>query len=272
MKSGVAAMMAAAARARAGGLSGDVIVACVADEEHASLGTQEVLERFRADAAIITEPSHFQMTIAHKGFVWFDVVVHGRAAHGSRPELGVDAIAKAGHFLVALEAYDLSLRAGGGHSLLGSGSVHASLIKGGEELSSYPAQCRISLERRTIPGETTATVMAQLQGLIDAITARDPGFRAEILPGLERFPFEVGEDAGIVRMLDRHAEAALGRAPVRRGEPFWTDCALLAEAGIPCLMFGADGGGAHAATEWTTVESIMTLTDILAATASEWCR
>ncbi len=123
-----------------------------------------------------------------------------------------------------------------------------------------------------MPGETTATVTAELQGLIDAIRAEDPAFEAEVAPGLERFPFEIGEDAPIVRTLDRHATAALGHAPARRGEPFWTDCSILDRAGIPCLMFGADGGGAHAATEWATVDSVRRLADILAATASDWCR
>ncbi len=272
MKSGVAAMMAAAARVKAQGHAGDILVACVADEEYASIGTQQVAARFKADAAIITEPSHHQMTIAHKGFIWFDVIVAGKAAHGSRPELGVDAITKAGKFLVALEEYDRRLRANPSHTLLGSGSVHASLISGGEELSSYPARCRIQLERRTIPGETAASVTRELEAIIADIRGQDPAFDAQVIAGLERFPFEVGENEPIVRMLDRHATAALGHAPTRRGEPFWTDCAILSEAGIPCLMFGADGGGAHAATEWTTIDSVNRLTDILTATAAEWCR
>lgn len=267
MKSGVAAMMVAAARASRSGLRGDILVACVADEEYASIGTEEVVRRFKADAAIVTEPSHLELTVAHKGFIWFDVIVAGRAAHGSRPELGIDAIAKAGKFLVALEAYDRDLRSKSSHPLLRSGSVHASLISGGEELSSYPARCRISLERRTIPGETTATVSAELQAIIAQIASSDPDFQAEIVPGLERIPFAVSENEPIVQALDKAATVALGRTPARRGEPFWTDCAILQEAGIPCVMFGADGGGAHAATEWTTEASMRQLTDILTATA-----
>jgi acetylornithine deacetylase len=271
MKGGVAAMMVAAARAMAQNLRGDILVACVADEEYASKGTEEVVAKFTADAAVVTEPSHLELTVAHKGFVWFDVMVKGRAAHGSRPELGVDAIVKAGKFLVALEAYDLRLRANPAHRLLKSGSVHASIISGGEEISSYPARCRISLERRTVPGESTASVKADLEAMIAEIKASDPAFEAEIIPGLERPPFQIGEDAAIVKAVDAAATKAMGHKTIRRAEPFWTDCAILQGAGIPCLMFGVDGGGEHSATEWATVKSVEKLGDILADVAVEIC-
>ena len=271
MKGGVAAMMVAAARAKAKGVRGDILVACVADEEYASLGTEEVARNFRADAAIVTEPTHLELTTAHKGFAWFDVIVEGRAAHGSRPELGIDAIAKAGKFLVALEEYDRRLRADPRHAMLKSGSVHASLIDGGVERSSYPARCRISLERRTIPGETPHVVQAELEAIIDEIHNGDPDFQAIVEPGLNRGPFEVPESEAIVATLDAVATRSLGHKPTRRGKPFWTDCAILKDAGIPCVMFGADGAGAHAATEWTAVQSVRTLADILTDTAVEFC-
>jgi acetylornithine deacetylase len=76
----------------------------------------------------------------------------------------------------------------------------------------------------------------------------------------------------IVATLDAVATRALGRRPARRGEPFWTDCAILKDAGIPCVMFGADGAGAHAKTEWTTLSSVRTLADILTDTAIAFCR
>jgi acetylornithine deacetylase len=272
MKGGVAAMMVAAARAKAKGVRGDILVACVADEEYASFGTEEVAKNFKPDAAIVTEPSHLELTIAHKGFAWFEVIVEGRAAHGSRPELGIDAIAKAGKFLVALEEYGRRLRADPKHWILKSGSVHASLIEGGAEWSSYPARCRIRLERRTIPGETPKTVQAELEAIIEEIHAADPEFQAIVEPGLNRGPFEVPESEPIVATLDAAATRAFGGSPARRGEPFWTDCAILKEAGIPCVMFGADGAGAHAKTEWTTLTSVRKLADILTETAVEFCR
>lgn len=271
MKSGVAAMMVAAARARAKGVRGDILVACVADEEYASFGTEQVVLRFKADAAIVTEPSHLELTVAHKGFVWFDVTVHGRAAHGSRPELGIDAIAKAGRFLTALEDYGRGLLARPTHPMLKSGSVHASLISGGEEVSSYPAQCRITLERRTVPGETAQSVRAELQAILDAVSRADPDFRATLDQGLARRPFEEPESAAIVQALAAARRRMAEVARRGRGEPFWTDCAILQEAGMSCVMFGADGGGAHAASEWTTVDSVNRLADILTDTALDFC-
>lgn len=263
MKGGVAAMMVAAAKATEHPLRGDVLVACVADEEHGSQGTTEVLTRFTADAAIVTEPSHLQVTLAHKGFVWFDVEVEGKAAHGSRPELGVDAIAKAGHFLVALDELDLTTE----HHLLGTGTIHASLISGGEEASTYPSSCKITLERRTVPGETPDQVEAELTKILDHLSATVDNFKATLTRGLARDPFEADENADIVRTLI----AGLGEPPVIRAEPFWTDCALLDQAGIPCLLFGVDGAGAHAATEYVDLASLDRVTDVLTRTIIDFC-
>ena len=235
MKSGVAAMMVAAARAKAKGVRGDILVACVADEEYASFGTEQVVLRFKADAAIVTEPSHLELTIAHKGFVWFDVTVQGRAAHGSRPELGIDAIAKAGRFLTALEDYGRDLLAKPTHARLKSGSVHASLISGGEEVSSYPAVCRISLERRTVPGETPESVRAEWQAGTDLHRRRQPrrlgagrfagiaGKRARRVAGAarRRFPrrsrFQGGAETGAGALALRGAGKRRDRESARRG-------------------------------------------------------
>jgi acetylornithine deacetylase len=271
MKSGLAAAMATTTRAASQNLRGDVLVACVADEEHSSWGTQEVLTRFTADAAIVTEPSHLELTLAHKGFAWFEVTIIGRAAHGSRPDLGIDAIAKAGYFLVAID--ELGQRLGGAtpHPVLGCGSVHASLIGGGEEASSYPAECRITIERRTLPGETAVTVERELSDILDDLAGRIPGFAYRLERGLERRPFEAQRDHPIISILTAEATPVLGHPPAIRGEPFWTDCALIQDAGIPCLLFGADGGGAHAAEEWVTLDSVRQLTAILTGTVIAFC-
>lgn len=271
MKGGLAAMLVAAHRAKQAGTAGDILVACVSDEEYGSLGTQEVLRHFTADAAIITEPSELDLVVAHKGFAWFEVEVQGRAAHGSRWQLGVDAIVKAGKFLTALGQLDQELHAQSPHPLLGTGSVHASTIQGGEELSSYPAQCRIGLERRTIPGETEQTTLAQLQGILDQLAATDPEFSAKITPGLYRPPFEITPDAEIVRVLRQNAQQRLGSAPNLRGDAFWTDCALLSAAGIPTVMFGPVGAGAHAAEEWVDEASVEAVTDILTDVILQFC-
>lgn len=271
MKSGVAAAMVAATRARQKRLSGDVVIALVADEEFASRGTTEVLMDFTADAAIVVEPSNLQAVVAHKGFAWFDVIVQGRAAHGSRPDLAIDAIAKAGHALVAIEKWSDRLRLGRQHPILGPGTAHTSMIRGGEEASSYPAECRITIERRTLPGETAATVETELRYILGSLSRTVPDFSWRISRGLERRAFQADREHPIVQQVLAQAEQRLGRRPDVRGEPFWTDCALLQDAGIPCLMFGADGGGAHAADEWVDLASVETLTDILTGTIRSFC-
>ncbi len=272
MKSGVASKMVAAARARQENPRGDVLVACVADEEHSSHGTEEVLAAFTADAGIVTEPSHLELTLAHKGFVWFDVIIKGRAAHGSRPEFGIDAIAKAGHFLVAVEQWGQRMDRGAQHHLLGTGTVHASTIRGGEEASSYPAECHVTIERRTLPGETADSVERELVEILEHLASTVQDFSYRLRRGLERYPFEADPEAPVVRVVREQAAGVLGHSPAVRGEPFWTDCSLLHQAGIPCLMFGVDGGGAHAAEEWATVSSIERLTEILTVTILDFCR
>ena len=263
MKSGLAAIMLAGKRAAQAHLPGDVIVACVADEEVASIGTEAVLQRWHTDAAIVTEPTELDICIAHKGFVWADIETHGRAAHGSKPELGIDAIVKMGSVLTRLEALDERLRAAPTHALLRSGSVHASIISGGQELSSYPAHCQLRLERRTIPGETRQDVANEIEGLLNASATYQLGFSRE--------PFEVDAAEPIVVAVREQARRLLGREPRLYGETFWADTGLISEAGIPTLLFGPGGGGAHAAVEWADVGQLEACADILLAVAEGFC-
>lgn len=272
MKSGVAAMMVAAAQAKAEPLRGDILVCCVADEEHASLGTAEVLSRFTADAGIVTEPMNLEPTLWHKGFVWAEVTIAGRAFHGSRPDEGIDAIAKAGYLLVELDRLADRLAAESGHPQLGSGSIHASIIRGGEEASSYPATCTVTIERRTIPGESAATFETELREILDRLAATVPNFRADLAITLERHPFETDPESEIATCLRTAARDVLGQEPPLRAEPFWTDASLMDQAGIPTVLFGATGEGAHSATEWVDIGSIETLTEILTRTIRTWCR
>jgi acetylornithine deacetylase len=258
MKGALAAAMLAVADAAAQGLAGDVILTAVADEEVASLGTEAVLERVVADAAVVCEPTELQVAIAHRGFAGFEIETHGVAAHGSRPDLGVDAIAKMGHVLVALEELDRRLQAGRRHPLVGTGSLHASLIEGGQEFSSYPARCLLTGERRTLPGETAAEIDADLQA-----AARD----AEVRLLVSREPFEVDEGHELVRAVG----VAAGESGVI-GVPFWTDAALVAAAGIPTVLFGPAGEGAHAAVEWVDLASLERCRAVYAAVATAVCR
>jgi acetylornithine deacetylase len=261
MKGGLAACLVAAAEARRRRLRGDVVVTAVVDEELASLGTESVLRRVRADAAIVAEPTQLQVAVAHKGFVAFEVETHGRAAHGSRPDLGVDAIARMGGVLVALEALDRDLRGRPGHPLVGTGSLHAGVIGGGSEFSTYPERCLLQAERRTIPGEPPERVEAELQQLLDG-----PGAPPTLRVVASREPFEVSPAEEIVQLVRRHARAG---EPV--GESFWTDAALIAGAGIPTVLFGPGGEGAHAACEWVAVDDVERCAEVLLAVAGEFC-
>ena len=255
MKGALAAALVAAAEAT--GLRGDVIVTAVADEELASVGTEAVLERVHADAAIVVEPTELQVAVAHRGFVGFEIETAGVAAHGSRPDLGEDAIVKMGPVLVALERLDMQLQLGRRHPLAGAGAVHASMIEGGQEMSSFPARCVLLAERRTIPGETRADVEAELHELAGG---------AEVRVIASRDPYEAPSGHPFVDLVCRHA----GVADVV-GAPFWTDAALVAAAGIPTVLFGPVGAGAHAQVEWVDLASLERLHDVVAQVAAEWC-
>ncbi len=272
MKCGVAAMMVAAARASTLNLRGDVIVACVSDEEYASIGSFELVKTFKANAAIVTEPTELELVTAHKGFVWLTIETHGVAAHGSRPLEGVDAIAKMGKVLVALEQMDLNLRNNLTHALLESGSVHASIVSGGQELSSYPAHCKLEVERRTIPGETAAVIEQQFRTMLEAIKVNDSSFEYSLTMGLERVPHEVSESEEIVQTLLKNVTTILEKTPNIRSETFWTDCAALSSVGIPSFLFGAIGAGAHSASEWVDLNSVTQLEKILFQTIKEFCQ
>jgi acetylornithine deacetylase len=269
MKAGLAAIMVAAAAAAERGLAGDVVVAAVCDEEFASAGAQAVAQTVTADAAIVTEPTgaEINVAVAHKGFTWHRIVVGGRAAHGSRPQDGVDAIARMGHVLVGLEQMSEELAAREGHPLLGPGSIHASIIDGGRELSSYPDSCRLQLERRTLPGETAESVEAELSAMLDAITDGGHDLSAELHTTLVRDPFEVDADSAIVTAA---REALGGDVPVI-GVPFWADSAIFSAAGIPTVIFGPGGEGAHADVEWVDLNQLDRCVDALDRVIASFC-
>lgn len=271
MKGSLAACMLTMAAIKPLGLAGDVIFTGVVDEEYASIGTQAITNGWHADAAIVTEPTEMQMCVAHKGFVWLEIETIGKAAHGSRPDLGVDAIVKMGKILVGLETLAARLQAGSAHPLLGTGSLHASLISGGQELSSYPERCTLQIERRTIPGETPALVETQIRDLVESVLADDSSFQARVQTSLVRDSFEIATAAPIVTTLQAQASTVLNHIPNVVGMTFWMDSALLSDAGIPTVVFGPGGAGAHAVVEWVDLEQVAQCVDIYTATARAFC-
>ena len=271
MKGGLAASMVALAQARQFSLRGDVLLTAVEEEEYASLGTQSIVSQWHTDAAIVTEPSELNLCIAHKGFQWLEITTQGQAAHGSRPDLGRDAILKMGPILLGLENLDRTLRASPSHPLLGSGSLHASLIEGGQELSSYPAHCTLQLERRTLPGETAPLLEAEIQNILAHIQHNDPTFLASAKTTCVRDPFANASDAAIVQALSDQVTTHLGSAPEMIGAPWWTDAALFAAAGISTVIFGPGGSGAHATVEWADLTRVQHCSEILLTTIQKFC-
>lgn len=265
MKGGVAAILAAARRLSTGeGPRPNLTVALTADEEHASLGMAALVESgMRADLAVVCEPTSLTVMPAHKGFVWVRALFRGRAAHGSRPEIGIDAIRHAGLYLTALDAYAEALRAGPPHPLLGHGSFHAGTIRGGSAESVYPEMCELLLERRTLPGEAPEAVVADFRRVLDRLAAVDRQVSAELEMTLARPGTEVETSSRLVQGLLGASEAT-GIPPRVVGMTAWVDAAFLNEAGIPAVCFGpGDIAQAHSADEWIDASQIGACADVL---------
>jgi acetylornithine deacetylase len=273
MKGGVAAMMdAAAAIARNGGLAtGRLIVAAVVDEEHSSIGADALVKTWNADAAIVTEPTDLAIAIGHKGFAWVEVDVEGRAAHGSRPADGQDAILRMGRVLARLEALDVSLQARPPHPLVGTGSLHASFIQGGRELSSYPDRATLQMERRTLPSEPESIAFAEVQTILDALSRDDRTFRATATAMFSRPGYEVPTGHPIVQALADAFERVSG-PPRIAGASFWTDAAVLGHAGIPSILFGPGGAGLHSIEEYVNIDDVLTCRDALVELVPDFVR
>jgi len=260
--------------ANAGDFPGKLIVTFVVDEEHSSIGTEAIcreIERWKPDAALILEATGLNLCIAHKGFVWATITTLGFAAHGSRYEVGIDAIAHMGRVLSKLEQYSRDLEAREPHPLVGPPSMHASLIRGGQELSSYPEKCELEIERRTIPGESRESVTRELQEILDALASEDEQFEASLEIGLSRDSFEIGREAEIVQTVGRVAQEVRGEAPEILGAAGWMDSSLLDKVGVPVVIFGPDGDGGHGLVEWSDLDVLETFATILGQVCYDYC-
>jgi acetylornithine deacetylase len=272
MKGGIGAMCAAAYLAARDGVAGEIVIAAVADEEYESLGTRALVEQgVRADACIVTEPTRLAIMPAHRGFVWLEVEIGGRAAHGSRWDIGVDAIRHAGLLLAELDRVDAEELPKREHPLLGRGSLHASLIEGGIGMSTYPDRCILKLERRTIPGERAADALAEVERACATVRARRATFQSQLRLLVTQGPSDVSVTSPLVQGLDA-ALRANGEEVRVEGMSAWTDAALLNDAGIPAVCFGpGDISLAHAAEEYIPLDEIDRATGVLRALARSWC-
>lgn len=271
MKASLAACLRVLADAAAAPLEGDLLLAAVADEEHASLGTREVLAHFGADAAVVTEPTDLDLHVAHRGFAVVDVALAGRASHTSQPEKGVNAVTHAGRVLQQVERWAEALRDGAAHPLLGPGQVQAVRVEGGRELFTTPDRARVTLERRTVPGETWEVVEGELRALLGRAAASDPDFDASLQPVVVREPFETPEGAAVAEVAEGVLAELRGRAPRRLGAPYWMDAALYGAADIPTVVLGPVGGAIHQPGEWVELASVDTLRRALAELVARYC-
>jgi acetylornithine deacetylase len=267
MKGSAAAVMVAAAALRREDFPGRVLVALVADEEYASIGAKDFVKRHKADACMLTEPSQGQLILCHKGFVWAEIITKGHAAHGSRWDLGVSAIARMGKIIAGLEQFDQQELRNRTHPLVGPASQHCSVIRGGSGLSTYAEECTLQIERRTLPGETPERVMEELEEVI-----RSTGERAELRRLLDRPPLTCDANAKIAISLCEAVRSVTGETPEIAGVGYWMDAALFAAAGIPTVNYGPGGGGAHEAVEWVDLNSVVTTAQVLVETAASFCR
>jgi acetylornithine deacetylase len=266
MKGSAAAILSAAAALGASDLPGKVVIALVADEEYASVGAQHFVQNHRGDACVLTEPSEGRLVLAHKGFVWAEISVTGRAAHGSRWDLGISAIGKMGRIITALERFDHEVLRQRTHPLVGPASQHCSVVRGGAGLSTYAEECVLQIERRTLPGETPEAVIKELSDLVATMESQ-----AEVRLLLARPPLTCDRDARITECVRRSAALVKGAEPEEIGVAYWMDAALFADAGIPTVNYGPGGAGAHEAVEWVDLNSVVNTANVLVETARQFC-
>lgn len=272
MKGGLAAMLAAALHlSKTGGLkSGRLMIAAVIDEEYASIGAEDLVRKVHADAAVVGEPTDMKIAVGHKGFEWVEVITGGVAAHGSRPADGRDAIMRMGRVLSRLERLDRELQSRHPHPIQGTASLHASLIHGGRELSTYPAECILEMERRTISGEPDQCAVAEVEKILDEIRRDDPEFKASARFLFSRPPYLTPDGHDLPRMIES-AITRKGMTPTRGGMSFWTDAAVLGAAGIPSVVFGPGGAGLHSISEYVIADDVLTCRDALIELAKDFC-
>ena len=269
MKGGIAAMCVAAARAaQEGRLQREVLVAAVCDEEFASIGTRHLLAGgLPADchpvAAIVTEPTRLAVVPAHKGFAWFEFSVTGRAAHGSRYDVGIDANRQGARVMQALDAFERDVLSQRTHPLLGRASLHVAMVSGGTGWSTYAEHCVLRVERRTLPGEVSAEVHEEMETLCAGL--RREGLDLQLRLECAQPPLDTAAEADIVRRL-RAACVSSNVPDSVDGLWCWTDAALFSAAGIPALCFGpGDIARAHSATEWVELDQLHAAEQVLHA-------
>jgi succinyl-diaminopimelate desuccinylase len=255
-------------------LQGQLVAAFTVDEEGVSIGTEDLLRRHRdeMDACLVLEPDGLDHVIVeHQGFGWIDVIVHGRAAHGSAPDVGVDAIQHMAEVIRRLGELD---RGGFGHGQGGpSGRTvfHTGTIQGGTDYATYPSRCVLGIEIGTQPGETLANRVAEIEQIFDQIRERTPAVRGEVDVKLDRDPFKAEGHERLGDALAAASASVIGLQPAQLGMNAWADSGLTQGAGVPTLLYGPAGGNFHAPDEWASLSEVGQAAEIVAETAVRFC-
>ncbi len=254
------------------------MLALVADEEHASVGTEAVLEFLGGrlpDACLVGEPTWLDLAVAHRGYAVVQVAFTGQAAHSSQASLGVNAVSHLGRLISAVEERDALLAAQPGHPVAGTGSMMTTVAGGGTSPFVLADAAFGVVERRTVPGEAAVGALAEVQAILSALRAGDPSVQAEASLLLSREAWEFDRDsaagAALSGMLAGALGHRLGRVPGQVGAPYWMESALWQAAGVPTVVCGPAGGGMHAEDEWVSLAQVRAYADALADTIRAFC-
>ena len=259
MKGGVAAMVAAAEELVASSAPLRVVLALVADEEDASRGTEAVIAALptlgiRLDACLIGEPTDLTPARSLRGFAVIRVRFRGRAAHSSQPELGINAVSQLGRFVTAVDARSAAVRAGGGDLMV-------TVARGGDSPFVVPESAECLVERRTVPGESAASALAEVRALLP------PEVDATAELDAYRDAWEL-DSQGPAADLATRLGTALGTGPTFDA-PYWMEAPLW-QAVCPTLVCGPSGGGLHAADEWVDLRQVRAFAEALPGVLREW--
>ncbi len=271
MKASIAAILSMAKKIRDQKVSfkGDIIVSFVADEEYNSIGTEHALKKYHTDGAIVTEPTELKVCTAHKGFGLFEFTTQGRAAHGGLPEEGIDANMHMAAVMQELSLMSDQLKQTKAHPLLGRPSIHIPVIKGGTAHFMYADQCRLILERRSLPGEKEKDTLKSLKAINEKLLKKQ--INAEVSTLMWRDAFEGDKEGLMATSLCDAIKDITGKNANFIGHSWWEDSALISAKGIDTVIFGPTGHGLHAAVEWVELQSVVTMADILFKTVTNYC-
>ncbi len=275
-KASLSAMLAAieALVVRRDELKANVVVLGSVDEEYLMRGIVAFAELgLPIDAAVVGEPTGLNVVRAHKGLIRWEIATRGRAAHTSRPENGDNAIIQMTEVIAALTDGLEPKMAARSHPLLGRPTLTVATIHGGMGVNIVPEHCAITVDRRTLPSEKAADVIAEVEGVLADLRQRNPGVKVEIgEPFADIAGLDTPEDHPFVRLATQRA-AEHGGAPRAVGVPYGTNAAGLAAKGIPTVVLGpGDITQAHSADEWVELAQVERCAELYAQIALAYGR